>query len=222
MYIEKIFTRDDIDHYLFLLAKEYKKRNRKNKHVELILVGGASIIINYGFRDSTTDIDAMIMADSVMQEAIYAVAEKEHIPDGWLNADFMRSGSFSNALVLHSSYYKTFANVLEVRTVKAEYLLAMKLVAGRNYKRDMSDIIGIIETCRKDGDLITEERVERAMSELYGSWDGVDEYVRKLYLDAVNDPEAGKKYKEIVEEENANKAIKIENLIRRKEKGEHE
>lgn len=91
MYIEKQFTRSDIDHYLYLLAKEYKRRNRKNKHVELVLVGGASIIINYGFRDMTTDIDAMILADSVMQEAIYAVAEKEGIPDGWLNADFMRA-----------------------------------------------------------------------------------------------------------------------------------
>lgn len=221
MYIEKFFTREDIDHYLFLLAKEYKKRSRKNKHAELILVGGASIIINYGFRDSTTDIDAMIMADSVMQEAIYAVAEKENIPDGWLNADFMRSGSFSSALVLHSSYYKTFANVLEVRTVKAEYLLAMKLVAGRNYKRDMSDIVGIIDTCRQEGDMITEELVEKAMNELYGSWDGVDEYVRKLYLDAINDPESGKKYNEIVEEENANKALKLETLIRRKDKDEN-
>ena len=222
MYIEKQFTKSDIDHYLFLLAKEYRRRNRKNKHVELILVGGASIIVNYGFRDATTDIDAIIMADSVMQEAIYAVAERENIPDGWLNADFMRSDSFSDELILHSSYYKTFANVLEVRTVRAEYLLAMKLVAGRNYKRDLSDIIGIIETCRSEGGPITEDRVDAAMTTLYGSWDKVDAFARQLYCAVMNDPDAGKKYNEIIEEENANRIIRFDNLARGKEGNQDE
>lgn len=44
--------------YLKELAKEYKKRN-KNVPAELILVGGASVLINYGFREMTTDIDAI-------------------------------------------------------------------------------------------------------------------------------------------------------------------
>lgn len=217
MFFEKQFTKEDIDHYLYLLAREYKHRNRKNKHVEIILVGGASIIINYGFRDATTDIDAMIMADSVMQEAIYAVAEKENIPDGWLNADFMRSGSFSNALIATSSYYKTFANVLEVRTVKAEYLLAMKLVSGRNYKRDLSDIVGMIEYYKQQGDPITGERVDKAVKTLYGSWEKVDDYARQIYIAAMNDSMAGKIYNEIVSEEDANKALKLEDLKKRNE-----
>lgn len=217
MYIEKQFTKADIDHYLYLLAREYKKRNRKSRRVELILVGGASIIINYGFRDSTTDIDAMILADSVMQESIYAIAEKENIPDGWLNADFMRSDSFSSALIMHSSYYRTFANVLEVRTVKDEYLLAMKLVSGRNYKRDLSDIVGILEKSKQEGTPITEERVDKAMIDLYGSWDKVDEHAKELYLAVMKDPDAGKKYNEVIEEENANKAIKLEDLRRKKD-----
>ena len=212
MYIEKQFTKADIDHYLGLLAKEYKRRNRKSRHVELILVGGASIILNYGFRDVTTDIDAVILADSVMKEAINAVAEKENIPDGWLNADFMKSESYSGALVLNSTYYRTFSNIMEVRTVRAEYLLAMKLVSGRNYKRDMSDIVGILEASRQEGDPITEERVDAAMTELFGNWDKVDSYIKQLYLAVINDPDAGKKYNEIVEEENKNKAIKLEDL----------
>ena len=214
MYIEKQFTKADIDHYLSVLAKEYKRRNRKSRHVELILVGGASIILNYGFRDVTTDIDAVILADSVMKEAINAVADKEDIPDGWLNADFTRSESFSTALILNSSYYRTYANIMEVRTVRAEYLLAMKLVAGRTYKRDLSDIIGIIEASRQEGDPITEERVDKAMIELYGSWDKVDLYTKELYIAVINDPDAGKKYNEIIEEENANKALKLEDLKR--------
>ena len=145
------------------------------------------------------------------------MAEKENIPDGWLNADFIRSGSYSGMIITHSSYYKTFANVMEVRTVKDEFLLAMKLVSGRNYKRDLSDIIGIIEACKQEGDIITEERVDKAITKLYGGWDSVDEYAKEIYLSAINDPEAGKKYIETVEEENANKVMKLDNLKKRKE-----
>ena len=212
MFIEKEFTREEIDHYLYLLAREYKRRNRKNKHVELILVGGASILLNYGFRDATTDIDAMILADSVMREAIYAVAEKEGLPDGWLNADFQRSDSYSSALIQNSAYYKTFANVLEVRTVRDEYLLAMKLVAGRNYKRDLSDIIGIIESCRNAGSDITIDKINNAMDSLYGGWDLVDEYARAVLYSALDNPDAWGIYEEVLKEEDENKDIRLENL----------
>lgn len=37
---------------------------------EITLVGGASILINYGFRDSTYDIDALFHAASAMKDAI--------------------------------------------------------------------------------------------------------------------------------------------------------
>lgn len=51
----------------------------------------------------------------------------------------------------YSKYYKTFANILQIRTVSAEYLVAMKLMAGRQYKNDLSDIVGVlIEQENKD------------------------------------------------------------------------
>ncbi|MBR0400572.1 MAG: hypothetical protein IJH95_07170 [Mogibacterium sp.] len=219
MYIEKQFTKEDIDHYLYLLAREYKKRNRKSKHVELILVGGASVLLNYGFRDMTTDIDAMILADAVMKEAIMAVAENEDIPDGWLNADFQRSASFSNALVRNSSYYKTYANILEVRTVKDEYLIAMKLVSGRNYKRDLSDIAGIIKSCRAEGREITFEMIDKAVVDLYGKWDdNVTDYTRAFLGELLNTPDLSDIYDNIKEDEDRNKAIRLSDLKKTNEK----
>jgi predicted nucleotidyltransferase len=215
MYIEKQFTKSDIEHYLYLLAKEYRKRNRKAKHVELILVGGASVIVNYGFRDITTDIDAMILADSVMKEAIMAVAEKENIPDGWLNADFQKSGSFSDSLIRYSSYYKTYANIMEVRTVKDEYLIAMKLVAGRNYKRDLSDIIGIVKYTREAGGEISFESIDKAMTDLYGGWENVEDYSRRLLFRVLTDPSSTELYSETIEEENNNKILRLEDLKRK-------
>lgn len=54
------FNRSNIDHYLYLIAKEYKKANRANTEAEIIIVGGAAMIMNYNFRDTTTDIDSII------------------------------------------------------------------------------------------------------------------------------------------------------------------
>lgn len=42
------------------LAKEYRKLAGKSVPAEIVLVGGASILTNYGFRNMTTDMDAII------------------------------------------------------------------------------------------------------------------------------------------------------------------
>ena len=85
MSVEKGFTKENLDYYLKELAKEFRKRNGKNTPAEIVLVGGAAILANYGFCEMTYDIDAVITASS-----------------------------------------------------------AMKLMSGRRYKKDLSDIIGIL------------------------------------------------------------------------------
>ena len=111
---------------------------------ELILIGGASVLINYGFRNMTTDIDAVIEASSLMKEAINHVGDLYGLPNGWLNADFTKTVSYSEKLSQFSVYYKTYANVVTIRTIKAEYLIAMKLRSCRQYK---SDLLLISKTC---------------------------------------------------------------------------
>lgn len=111
---------------------------------EVILVGGAAVLANYGFRDMTTDVDAVIHAASVMKDVINTVGDKHNLPNGWLNADFMRTSSFSSKLLQYSVHYKQFSNVLNVRMISGEYLIAMKLRSGRNYKNDYSDVIGVL------------------------------------------------------------------------------
>ena len=54
------FTKDNIDLYLREVAKEYRKQAGKKMPAELVLIGGASVLVNYGFRNMTTDIDALI------------------------------------------------------------------------------------------------------------------------------------------------------------------
>ena len=61
---EAIFTKENLDGYLKELAKAFRKRNGTSMPAEIILVGGAAILVNYGFRAMTTDIDAIIHAAS--------------------------------------------------------------------------------------------------------------------------------------------------------------
>ncbi len=63
---EKPFTKDNLDQYLKELAKEFRKLNGKGMPADIILIGGASVVINYGFRDMTYDMDAIINAASSM------------------------------------------------------------------------------------------------------------------------------------------------------------
>ncbi len=139
------FNRSNIDHYLYLIAKEYKKANRTNPEAEIIIVGGASMIMNYNFRESTTDIDSIIKASSSMKDVINKIGDENGLEAGWLNDDFKYTNSYSHKLIEHSKFYKKFCGCLSVRTVSGEYLLAMKVKAARIYKHDLSDIIGIIK-----------------------------------------------------------------------------
>lgn len=82
-------TKDNVNDYLRELGKEYRKLTGGHMPAELILIGGASVLINYGFRELTYDVDAMIRASSAMKEAINRVGDRLGLPNGWLNADFM-------------------------------------------------------------------------------------------------------------------------------------
>jgi len=55
-----------------------------------------------------------------------------------------------------------------VRTVTAEYLLAMKLVSGREYKHDLSDVVGILLEHQKTGKPLRREDIGQAIVKLYG------------------------------------------------------
>lgn len=121
---QNCFTKDNLNQYLNELGKAYKKLNGKSVPVEIVLIGGAAIVANYGFRDMTTDIDAMMSNMSAMKEAANLVADKFNLPNGWINADFMKTSSYSSKLAQHSKFYRTFANVLKIYTISAEYLIA--------------------------------------------------------------------------------------------------
>ena len=180
MSAETPITKENLDTYLKELAKQFRKLNGKAMPAEITLIGGASILINYGFRDSTYDVDALIHASSAMKDAINYVTDTLGLPNGWLNEDFKNTKSYTPRLVNYSKYYRTFSNVLAVRTITGEYLVAMKLMAYRQYKHDISDIVGILREQQNSGDPLTLERIDKAVKDLYDNWDNLPDNAKNI------------------------------------------
>ena len=202
------FNRSNIDHYLYLVAKEYKKANRANPEAEIIIVGGASMIMNYNFRDTTTDIDSIIRAASSMKEVINRVGDENDLGDGWLNDDFKNTSSYSHKLIECSHFYKKFCNCLSVRTVSDEYLLAMKVRSARSYKNDLSDIVGIIKEHQEMDRTLNFQILNEAYKSLYGEdiHSDIADKIKSIFAsDDLEDL-----FYSIIKEEQANKIAALE------------
>lgn len=210
MSIDCVFTKDNLDSYLKELGKEFRKRNGTKIPAEIILVGGAAILANYGFREMTYDIDAVITASSAMKEAVNAVGDKYQLPNRWLNADFKNTNSYSPKLRQYSKHYRTYSNVLHIRTVSAEYLLAMKLISGRLYKKDLSDVVGILYEQEKAEQPLDYEKIDKAVKELYGGWDDISDYAKKLLMTALSSKDLAELFEQQMAEENTSRQILLE------------
>lgn len=160
-------SRDNLNEILKDLGKTYRKMGGKAYPAEITLVGGAAVMAMYDFRESSMDIDAIIRAGGALNDAARIVGDKYGLDFEWLNSDFENTGSFSTGIRQHSCHYRTFANVLDVRIVEPEYLLAMKVRSGREYKTDLSDIVGIVMEERKRGNYITYETAEEVYRSMY-------------------------------------------------------
>lgn len=203
------FTKDNLDSYLKELAKEFRKINGSRTPAEITLIGGAAVLVNYGFREMTYDVDAIIQASSSMKDAINHVGDRMGLPNGWLNTDFVRTTSYTPKLTQYSKYYKTFSNVLQVRTISAEYLIVMKLMAGRQYKNDLSDVVGILLEQKTTEKEIGLDAIKRAANELYGGYENLPDSSRIFIEKVCNVQDLAELYSEIRDSEKQNKSILV-------------
>lgn len=162
-------TQDNIDDLLRDFAKEFKKQNGSKTPAEIIIVGGASIVSNYGFRNATQDIDVIARGSSAIKDTILKISDSHNLPPDWMNSDFIRTSSYSDKIIEFSEHYRTYyGGLLEIRTIKNEYLIAMKMMSGRMYKHDFSDIVGILLESKEHGHPIAFPAIEKAITDLYG------------------------------------------------------
>ena len=172
---DEYFSSENLNKYLNELAKAYKKLTGGHMKIEITLVGGAAILANYQFRQKSYDIDAVLPVHSVIRDAAKIVGDKFSLPDNWFNSDFMHTESYVPEIERYSVYYREFNHVLQVRTMPPEYIVAMKLKAGRPYKQDFSDVIGILIEQQEKGEPLSVENICKAISNLYESIDNIPE-----------------------------------------------
>lgn len=129
-------TRQEIEKYLQMLGAELQKRQTTG---EIILAGGAVMLLVVQSREATKDIDAYFLTDpQIIREAARAVAQREHLLEDWLN-DAVK-GFFYEARPPVQQWAEYPG--LRVYTVSLEYALAMKAIAGR--PQDVEDLEALI------------------------------------------------------------------------------
>ena len=107
-----------------MLGQELANTGRTGK---ILLVGGAVMVLIVGNRGSTRDIDASFEREaSAIRAAVSKIAHEEGLPPDWLN-DGAKGFLYSSPPI---SLWKQYPG-LEVYLPSLDYLLAMKLVAGR-------------------------------------------------------------------------------------------
>lgn len=160
-------TRENAYDIIKKFAKEYRKELGKVPG-EIIFVGGGSIMLNYKFRDATQDFDVILKTVSGVKDVIAKFADDNDLPRDWMNTDFIKTASYSTVLSEVSKHFCTLNNgTLEIRTVSGVYLIAMKLMARRDYRNDISDAVGILIEEKDAGKVIGFDDISKAYTKLY-------------------------------------------------------
>lgn len=117
---------DDIRRAFVALSEELERHGRQG---EIVIVGGAALVLLFGARESTKDVDAYFVKPeaSILRKAAEVVANRLDLPGDWLNdgAKGYLVG-ITTGEVLHDS------RALTVYAASAAQLLAMKLAAWRD------------------------------------------------------------------------------------------
>ena len=130
-------NKDDIERYLKLLGEELQTKNAVGT---ILLLGGAVMLLEVGNRATTQDIDASFEGSNapLIRQAIEAVAQREELAQDWLN-DAAKGFLYSQPKTVLWKHYPG----LDVYIPSLDYLLAMKVVAGR--PRDIEDARALIQ-----------------------------------------------------------------------------
>lgn len=139
----QFLTRDQIEQALRRLGEIAVSEGQS---IELLIVGGAAMMLGYDARPATRDVDAVFFeppATSVIRRWVEQVASSAGLPNDWLN------DAAKGFLVGHSRGRKVFsAPGIDVWQPLAEQLLSMKLSAWRD-RRDIGDAKTLLQDLTK-------------------------------------------------------------------------
>lgn len=128
-------TRQEIEKYLRMLGEELEKRQITG---EIMLAGGAVMLLVVQSRGATLDIDAYFLKEpQAIRQAIREIARQEGLPPDWLNDGVKGFFGTQPPVDLWHEYPG-----LRVYTVTPQYLFAMKVSAGR--PQDIRDLRALL------------------------------------------------------------------------------
>jgi predicted nucleotidyltransferase len=128
-------NKQDIEKYLRMLGQELQKRQITG---EILLAGGAVMLLKVQNREVTKDIDAYFPSNqaSVIRDAARVVAEREGLANDWIN-DGVKGFFYRQPPAERWAEYPG----LRVYVTSLDYLFTMKAVAGR--PQDIDDMKAI-------------------------------------------------------------------------------
>jgi hypothetical protein len=124
-------TKDEIEKYLAELNDELRAMNIKG---EVCVYGGAVMCLAFNARPSTKDVGAIFEPVKCIRRAAGRIAERYNLPKDWLN------NAVKIFLVEHQKRILFAFSHLTVYVPEADYLLAMKTLAGRIDSSDRADV----------------------------------------------------------------------------------
>ncbi|GAC1566051.1 MAG: DUF6036 family nucleotidyltransferase [Ktedonobacteraceae bacterium] len=129
--------KQDIEKYLRMLGYELQKEQITG---EILLVGGAVMLLEVGNREVTKDIDAYFDAKhaAAIREAAATIAKREGLSINWLN-DAVKGFFYTQPPNKRWAEYPG----LRIYIPTLDYLLVMKVVAGR--PQDIEDAKALIK-----------------------------------------------------------------------------
>lgn len=123
-----------------LLEQLNEGLNKKGEIGEIGLVGGAVMCLVYNARAATKDVIGIFEPSSVLRKLAAEIAEKESLPNNWLNdaakGYLVPSFNKENVLVLSN---------LRVWAPDARYMLAMKCISARWDTSDRDEVTFLIK-----------------------------------------------------------------------------
>ncbi len=126
----------DIEKYLKILGEELEKKGCTG---EILLAGGAIMLLVIKNRDTTKDIDAYFsVASSEIREAATKIARDHGLREDWLN-DGVKGFFYGTP---PQSLWAEYPG-LRVYLTDPEYIFAMKVAAGR--VEDVPDIQALVK-----------------------------------------------------------------------------
>lgn len=129
----------DILRYLQMVGEELQKDGTRG---DIVLAGGAVMLLIVRSRKMTKDVDAYLGEDSdVVREAAKRVAQREALDENWLN-DGVKGFFYGTP---PQTVIADFPG-LRVYSVTPEYMVAMKVVAGRAEDvRDLKHLVKFLQ-----------------------------------------------------------------------------